>query len=124
MSSSLTSEIVNNALNYLVQSTNNKLEWIPCSQITDIEPTQIDAIYYAVHNGWESISIMLLRLGDNEECTQTLVSEFARTYSLPTHQYSSYENNFRRYSKWLKERNECIWGFTKLDNSYYMVAHK
>src|SRR6185437_7255978 len=29
---------------------------------------------------------------------------------------------FRRYSKWLEERNDMIIGFTKLYNKYYMVA--
>jgi len=66
--------------------------------------------------------IMLLCLGNNGQCTQTLVSEFAKIYSLPTHKHDSY--NFKRYSKWLKERNKLIKGFTKYDDNYYMVADR
>src|SRR5205085_5327700 len=68
--------------------------------------------------------IMLLLLGNDEICTPTLVSEFARIYSLPTHKYYNGDNNFRRYTTWLKRHNELIKGFTKYDDNYYMVANK
>src|SRR5207244_3923693 len=61
-------------------------------------------------------------LGSSEECTQTLVSEFARIYSLPTQKYNNDINQFRRYSTWLKERNRLIKGFTEHNNNCYMVA--
>src|SRR6185369_12162174 len=67
---------------------------------------------------------MLLLLGSSEECTPTLVSEFARIYSLPTHQYKNNDSQYRRYKKWLEQRNQLILGFTKYDNNYYMVADK
>ena len=38
-----------------------RLEWIPCSQITDIEPTQIDNVYSAIR--WKKTTIMLSLLG-------------------------------------------------------------
>src|SRR6185312_406959 len=56
------------------------------------------------------------------ECTPTFVSEFARIYSLPTHKSNNHSDNFRRYSKWLKKRNELIRGFSKCGDSYYMVV--
>src|SRR5690348_33661 len=59
-----------------------KLEWIPCSQITNINPTQIDNVYYAIHKQTygrvKKMMIMLLCLGNSKECTVTLVSKFAR----------------------------------------------
>ena len=97
---SLTSEVVNNpAIDKFIQSSlesedkSLRLEWISCSEFTDIEPTQIDNVYYAIRKQTrndgevEETTIMLLSLGNNEICTPTLVSEFARIYSLPTHRY-------------------------------------
>ena len=122
---SLASEFVDNpAINNLVESSlesedkDLRLKWIPYEEITNIEPTQIDNVYYANRN-----ILILIFLGSDEECTPTLVSEFARIYSLPTHKYNNDDNNFRRHSKWLKERNNLIKGFAKFDdNYYYMVA--
>src|SRR6185312_6420197 len=108
---------------------NNKLEWVSNSDITDIKPSQIDNIYYAIRKqtrndgGMEETMIMLLSLGNNEICTPTIIREFARIYSLPTHKYNK-SDNFRRYSVWLNHRNKLIKGFTKYDDNYYMVAHK
>src|SRR6185369_2724654 len=107
-------------------------KWIPCSKITDIEPTQINNVYCTTHNDVDDYyyyyggdnKIILLLLGSSEECTPTLVSEFARIYSLPTHKYNAVDNNFRRYSIWLRERNRPIKGFTEYDDNYYMVANK
>src|SRR6185436_13283418 len=82
---------------------NLKLEWISCSNITNIEPTQIDNVYNAT-----CIHRILILLGNTEECTPALVSEFARIYSLPTHEYKNDDNKFRRYSRWLESRNELI----------------
>ena len=124
---SLTSGVDNNpAIDGLIQasleSDNKNLKWIPCSQITGIEPTQINNVYCATYNYNE---IILLLLGSSEECTPTLVSEFARIYSLPTHKDNKDDvNQFRRYSVWLKERNNLINGFTQYDGNYYMVANK
>src|SRR6185437_9747282 len=33
-------------------------------------------------------------------------------------------SRFRRYKKWLNERNKLIKGFTKYDDNYYMVANE
>jgi len=49
----------------------------------------------------------------------TNACEFARIYSLPTHNYTSNVCQFRRYSYWLEERNKFIKGFTKYDGSSY-----
>ena len=93
---SLASGTVNNpAIDNLVQSCYyvyqyDKLEWIPWSEITDIESSQIDNVYYAIRKQTRNdgevkkTMIMLRSLGNNEICTPTLVSEFARIYSLPT----------------------------------------
>ena len=116
---SIASGTVNNpAINTLVQS--DKLEWIPWSEITDIESSQINSVYYA-HVDYED-KIMLQLVRSNEICTPTLVSEFARIYSLPTHKYSNDVSQFKSYSKWLRYRNEAIKGFTEYEGSYYLVA--
>src|SRR5205085_9220794 len=115
----------------LIQSSlenehNNKLEWVSNSDITDIKPSQIDNVYYAIHNsyGGSSIPTILLLLGSDETCTPTLMHEFARIYSLPTHKHNNEVNQFRRYFYWFKERNELIKGFTKYKDNCYMVAHR
>src|SRR5690349_622783 len=98
-----------------------RLKWIPYEEITYVKPTQIDNVYFAIRNYVEKITLVLL--GSSEECTPALVSEFARTHSLPTHKYNSYVNQFRRYSTWLHYRNYRIKGFTKSnDDNYYMVV--
>ena len=67
----------------------------------------------------------LVFLGSSEECTPTLVREFARIYSLSTHNYNNDDvNQFRRYKRWLEQRNKLVIGFTKYDNNYYMVTYK
>src|SRR6185295_12614018 len=87
----------------LSPESKHKLEWIPCSQIINIEPTEIDNVYYAIRKqtGYNDTTIVLLCLGNSEKCTPTLVSEFARIYSLPTHKYNKNDSQCRRYSKWL-----------------------
>src|SRR6185436_15159909 len=133
----------NPAINNLVQSSlgsKHKLEWISYEKITNIEPTQVNYVYYA-RTGYDS-RVILVFLGNSAKCTPTFVSEFSRKYSLPTDKYSSDVSQFRRYKKWLYYRNKLILGFTKtndktndkyrsnklikiftkLDNSYYMVA--
>src|SRR4051794_32088030 len=109
---SVASETANNsAIDNLVQSSlgseneDLRLKWIPYEGITNVKPTQIDNVYHAIHGGDR---IMLLCLGSSEECTPTLVSEFARIYSLPTHKYRNDVSQFRRYSIWLKHRNRLI----------------
>jgi len=105
-----------------------RLEWIPCSHITDIKPTQIDNVHYAIYKrtldegGVEETPITLVLLGNDETCTPTVVSEFARIYSLPTHRYNNEVNRFRRYSTWLNCRGYLIKGFTMSNDNYYMVA--
>ena len=100
----------------------SRLVWIPYKKISDIEPTQIDNVYYAIHS---SNKIILLCLGSSDECTPSLVSEFAKIYSLPTHEYKNDVGHFRRHSLWLEKRNQLIRGFTKSnDNNYYMVAKR
>src|SRR6185312_14647735 len=132
---SLASETVTNpAIDNLVQSSlesehDLELEWIPYEEIDNIKPTQIDNVYYAIRKQTRNdgevkeTTVMLLSLGNNEICTPTLVSEFARIYSLPTHKYNDDISQFRRYSGWLDSRNKRITGFTKYDNNYYMVAN-
>ena len=131
---SLASGTVNNPaidslIRYSLESENEdlRLKWIPWSDITDVKPVQIDNIYYA---SWkhhddddDDDKLMLLLLGSSEECTPELVSEFARKYSLPTHQYND-DSQYRRYSVWLQWRNKLIKGFTKHDDNYYMVANE
>jgi len=127
---SLVPGINNPAIDNLVQSSlesiYNILEWIPYEEFTNIEPTQIDNVYYAIRKlTYDDVKIMLLSLGNIEECTTTLVSGFARIYSLPTHKYNNNDiSRFRRYKKWLKERNKLVYGFTKSNDKYYMVANK
>ena len=73
----------------LIATSKKTLEWISCSEFTDIEPTQIDNVYYAIRNKPYSdrdeveTMITLVLLGNDEICTPTFVSEFARIYSLP-----------------------------------------
>ena len=80
---SLTLGVVNNqALDDLIQSSSeseHELKWVPHEEIVDIEPTQIDSVYY-----YDIHKQTVIMLGNSEECTQTLVSEFARIYSLST----------------------------------------
>ena len=126
---SLASEVNNPAIDNLVESSLEsknerlRLKWISCSDITDIEPTPTNAIYYASRKH-ELKGTMHLLLGSSEECTPALVSEFARIYSLPTHKYNNVDNNFKRYSEWLYNRNKLINGFTKYEDKFYMVADK
>src|SRR6185312_1500965 len=128
---SLVKDMHNPALDNLVQASlesENKyfrLEWISCSQITHVEPTQIDNVYYAIHKDDDIESkITLLSLVIGEECTPIFVSEFARIYSLLTRKYNRDGNQFRRYSIWLEYRNRLIKGFTKYEDNYYMVADR
>ena len=79
-----------------------RLDWIPYEEVTKIEPAQIDDVYYASRKTYyddrvDETSIMLLCLGNNEECTPTFVSKFARIYSLPTHKYNNDVSQYRRY---------------------------
>jgi len=99
-------------------------ETIPCSRITEVKPTQIDNVYYATYPQQDDTEIMLLLLGSNEECTTTLENEFVRTYLHPAHEDNNGVNQFRRYSKWLKKRNELIKGFTEYKGKRYMVADR
>src|SRR5581483_8720469 len=106
-----------NSIENLIQSSleSQSVAWIPCSEITDIKSTPIDAVHYAIRKKTvNEMLITLVSLGNDE-------SECARIYSLPTHKYNNDVSHFRRYAKWLKERNELIIGFTKYDDKYYMV---
>jgi len=105
------------------------LEWIPCSQITGIPSRPIDNVYYAIrkhelyYGEVKETLIILLCIGSNEECSPLLVRESARIYSLLTEEYNYDISQFKRYSKWLLDRNKLIQGFTEYENNYYMVAH-
>src|SRR6185369_15292219 len=86
----------------LMQSSpesNRQLEWIPSYQITKIESTPTNAIYYAGRKQfyYDEMPITLVFLGSSEDCTPTLVSEFARIYSLPTYKYNNDVGQFKRY---------------------------
>ena len=106
-------------------TTNNK-KWIPNSEITEIKSTQIYNVYSAIrkqtynYGATDEATIVLVLLGNNEECTPTL----ARIYSLPTPEYNNDVSQFRRYEKWLGYRNKLIIGFTEYDDNYFMVADK
>jgi len=118
----------NPAIDNLVQAS-LRLEWISHEEITDIKPTQVDNVYnatrkYTLDDGEVKEMITLLCLGNSGECTQILVSEFARIYSLPTHTYNNGDSHFRRYKGWLDSRNGMIKGFTKSNDKYYMVADR
>src|SRR5207244_547922 len=54
------------------------------------------------------------------------IQNFAKTHSLPTHNYNNPPNmnQFRRYSVWLERRNEMIEGFTSDNDNYYLVAKR
>src|SRR6185312_13145997 len=112
---SLVPGVNNPAIDNLVLES-KYLRWIPYEEITRVKPAQISTIHYA--RSYDD-KIMLLCLGNNGQCTQTLVSEFAKIYSLPTHKHNNYVNQFRRYKEWLRSRNKLIKGFTKYDD---MVA--
>src|SRR5205823_3997272 len=120
--------VSNPAIDSLIQSSleSLRLKWIPYEEITNIKPTPTDAIYYAGRkynpHAVEETMIILVLLGSSEECTPTLVSEFARIYSLPTHKYNNDDSQFRRYSYLLGHRNYLIEGFIKYNDNYYMVA--
>src|SRR6185436_19559417 len=110
-----------------------RLEWIPYEEITNIKPTHIDNVHYTIYKRTDDddddddddeTTVMLSLLGNDEICTPTLVSEFARIYSLPTHKYNNDVSQFRRYTTWLTERNELIKGFTKYGDNYYMVVKR
>ena len=71
-------------------------EWISYSQITNIEASKIDNVYYAIRKQAyddgrvNKDKIMLLLAGNDETstCIPSLVNEFARKYSLPTDEYN------------------------------------
>ena len=126
---SLAAGVNNAAIDNLVRSSleseneDLRLEWIPYEEIANMKPTQSDNIYNAIRKRRLDTSvyedkIMLLLLGSDETCTPTLVSEFARTYSLPTHKYKNDVSQYRRYSTWLESRNKLIYGFTKYEDNY------
>ena len=113
-------------MTFLIQS-NCHLEWIPYRrQITNIELSQTDNAYYAIGKltYGDIVPITLVLLGSSKECIPTLVSEFARIYSLPTHKYNNDITQFRGYPKWLESRNKLIKGFTEYNGSYFMVASR
>jgi len=112
---SLVPGVKNPAIDDLIQSSESenkslRLEWIPCSKITDITSSPMDNVYYARHFGRDKIMLVFIGSISSEECTPTLVSEFARIYSLPTHKYNNDVSHFRRYSTWLTDRNGLIKG--------------
>ena len=98
------------AIDDLIKSSeHDKLERFPGSELTAITPTPRDTVYY----GMFKYAVTLVFIESSEKCTPTSVSAFARIYSLPTCKYDKDDNNFKRYSKWLKQRNELILGFTE-----------
>jgi len=107
MSGTVNNPTIDNLVQSSLESESQRLrlEWIPYEQITNIEPTQIDNVRYAIYkytSYYDRIEtpIILVFLGSDEICTPTLVSEFARIYSLPTHKDIKDDvNQFRRYSR-------------------------
>ena len=128
---SLIENVQNQAIDDLIQSLKSKheLTWLPCpcAKITNIKPSRIDNVYYATEQETARCQIynkiILVFIGNSEECTATLVSEFARIYSLSIQSYDNVDQ-FRRYSVWLRYRNKLILGFTKRKDNYYMVAYR
>src|SRR5437870_13530311 len=105
---SLAPEINNPALNNLIQSSlesehDLRLEWFLYTDIVKIDSTQFDNVYGAF--SFNNVIVVVLVLVSSGECTPTLVSEFARLYSLPTNKYNNDVSQFRRYSTWLSRRN-------------------
>ena len=88
MSLTVNNSAIDNLIQSSLESENEdlRLKWIPYEGITNVKPTQINNVYCAIY---DYKKIMLLSLGSSEECTPTLVSEFARIYSLPTHKYNN-----------------------------------
>ena len=62
------------------------LQWIPHSDITS---SLVDKVIYFYKHKHSNSDFDKLLIGSSEECTPTLVSEFARIYSLPTHKYKN-----------------------------------
>jgi hypothetical protein len=115
------------AIDALIQSSlcSNVLEWVSNLELSNIEPVENftdQKFFYATHEVWNKLILILL--GHKDECTPVFVNEFARIHSIPTHKYKNLPNNmeFRRYVTWLKRRNEMVWGFTKYNDNYYLVA--
>ena len=55
----------------------------PYEEITEMKPSQIDSIYYAIYTilkSFYSTKIMLILLGSDETCTPTLVSLLRYTH--------------------------------------------
>src|SRR5438128_871665 len=110
----------------------NHLKWIAYSEFTNIKSiehsTSNQPTHYATYEQAKTNGklVAMLLLGAVDECNQEFITEFTRTYSLPTHKYDNPSNivQFRRYSKWLARRNEMIEGFTSDNNNYYMVAKR
>src|SRR6185312_4066480 len=116
------------AIDGLIQPSILSFQWIDCSVFRDIELSEAAAgkIIYCIGR-WHHKMILLL-LGNDETCTPEFISEFARKYSLPPHRYRddvSLDNNqFRRYTEWLRQRSALIEGFTEYEGNYYMVAKR
>jgi len=108
------------------------LEWIPHTTFTDIGTIQSSinhTVYYryAIHKQpWFDKKIVMVLLGNSDECIPEFIRKFARIYSIPTHEYEHLSDftHFRRYSKWLERRNESIMGFTKFEDAYYLIAER
>ena len=88
---SLVPDIQNPAIDNLIAASNKK--GIPNSEITEIKSTQIYNVYSAIRKqtydddgATDEAMIVLVLLGNNEECTTKL----ARIYSLPTPEYNCY----------------------------------
>jgi len=126
---SSTADTHNPAIDNLIESSNLKLKWIPYLEITHIKRNRDryfchQIAHYALHKTESFQKIMLLSLGNDEICTPMFVSEFARIYSLPTSDYKTNNDDFKRYSTWLENRNKLIKGFTKHEDNYCMVADR
>src|SRR6185312_8118719 len=123
-------DIQHPVIDNLIATSKKTLEWIPYSQINDIESCQTDNFYYAIHKRTcdgrvNDVKITLQLVGSSEERTPASVSTFARIYSLSTQTYNSDDvNQFRRYPGWLDSRNSMIKGFTKYKDNYYMVTDR
>src|SRR5438128_1311567 len=108
------------------QTVSHTLVWI--SEIMDVRPIEStgDQMFYNAidTNGsrsednqlvFQETSVLLLLLGNRNECTQEFIHEFARIYSIPTYENISHWSDSvldRNYSKWLQQRNSMILGFT------------
>src|SRR5688572_16568238 len=84
------SQVIDNLIHNSLNNDDEylRLKWIPSSEFSHIDATQtfIDQKFsYAKHKYWHEKEVILLLLGNHDNCTPAFVNEFARVHSIPTH---------------------------------------